>query len=94
MKYKGRFILPNVSANRCGISLTKTYDVVVETKNISPSDKYNYAVVTSPSIEKDLLVEIHHIVFAEDLLSISGWVTYDPQGTPTLCRGAVELRNY
>lgn len=94
MKYKGRFILPNVTANRCGISQTKIYDVVVESKEISASDRYNYVVVTSPSIEKDILIEVHHLVFSEDLISLSGWVTYDPQGTPTLARGAVELRNY
>lgn len=94
MKYKGRFILPNVTANRCGISQTKTYDVTIESKEIGPSDRYNYVVVTSPSIEKDILIEVHHIVFAEDLISLSGWVTYDPQGQPTLCRGAVELRQF
>lgn len=93
MKYNARFVLPNVTANRCGISQTKIYDVVVESKDISPSDKFNYVVITSPSIEKDILMEVHYTIFSEDLLTISGWLTYDPQGTPTLCRGALELRN-
>ena len=94
MKYKARFILPNATANRCGVSLTKTYDVSVETPNIAPSDKYNYVVVSSASFEKEFLIEVHHLIFTEELISLSGWATYDPQGQPTLCRGAVELRQY
>ena len=93
MKYKALFILPNVSANRLGISLTETYDVTVETPDIAPSDILNYVVVSSDSFSKDFLIEIHRFVFTEDLVTISGWVTYDPKGQPTLCRGALQLRH-
>lgn len=88
MKFSTRFVIPNVSAQKTGISLTESY--ICDVGSYKPMQ--NFVVVTSDDIEKPILIEVSEFEFLEDKIVFRGWINYNYIGESYLCKGAVELR--
>lgn len=89
MKFLTRFVIPNVSAQKMGVDLTKSY--VSDIGSHKPP--YNFVVITSFDLERPILMEISEFDFLEDRIVFRGWLNYNYTGESYLCQGAVELRS-
>lgn len=89
MKYKARFVIPNVSAEKIGVNLTSTYLVDV----VSDKNPFLYVNILEGELKNTcLLVEQQTNVFKEYCLVISGWMNHNYWTQDSyLFQGAIEL---
>jgi hypothetical protein len=90
MKFIARFVIPNVSAQKTGIDITKTYAADIG----SHKGLRNFVVITSFDLERPILMEVSEFEYLEDRIVFRGWLNYNYTGESYLCRGAVELRSF
>ena len=89
MKFLTRFVIPNLSANKTGIDLTKNYTCDIS----SHKPPQNFIVISSEEIDKPILMEVSEFDFLEDRIVFRGWLNYNYTSESYLCKGAVELRS-
>lgn len=89
MKFLTRFVIPNVSAEKIGIDLTKSY--ICDVGSHKPPQ--NFVVITSDDIKNQILMEVSKFDFLEDKIVLHGWLNYNYTGESYLCKGAVKLRS-
>lgn len=88
MKFSTRFVIPNVSAEKIGVNLTRTYISYI----ISHKPPYNFVVIDCPDLMKPILMEISDSDFLEDKIVFRGWLNYNYTGDSYLFKGSVELK--
>ena len=88
MKFSTRFVVPNVSAEKIGVNLTKTYISNV----VSQKPPYNFVVVDCADLGKPILMEVSEFDFLEDKIVFRGWLNYNYSNDPYLFKGSIELK--
>lgn len=88
MKFLARFVIPNVSAQKIGVDLTKSY--ISEVGSHKPP--YNFVVITSYDLERPMLMEVSEFDYLEDRIVFRGWFNYNYTGDSYLFKGSIELR--
>jgi hypothetical protein len=90
MKFLGRFVIPNKSANTIGIDLTKSYPLDVMT-NMDFSKEF--VIISGYDFERPFLLEVIDRQFLEDRFVMRGWFNYNYiSQEPYLFKGAIEFR--
>lgn len=86
MKFLIRFVVPNVSAQKIGVDLTKTYVCEIYSQKPPP----NFVKLTCPDLNGEFLMEVQEFDFLEDRIVFRGWLNYNMQ---YLSRAALELKS-
>lgn len=86
MKFLTRFVVPNVSAQKIGVDLTKTYVCEIQSQKPPP----NFIKLTCLDLNGNFLMEIQEFDFLENRVVLRGWLNYN---TEYLCRAALELKS-
>jgi len=89
MKYKARFVIPTVAANKIGIDIASTYLVDVVTYEKS----FIYVTILDQRLKNaSFLLEENSHTFKEYMLVISGWMNHNYWTQDSyLFKGALEL---
>lgn len=91
MRFAARFVIPNVSSEKLGIDLSKTYAAEIMTDNNQRHK--NFIHIYCKNIDYPFLVEVIEQEFFQDRLVIRGWLNYLSE-SPYLFKGYIELRSY
>lgn len=88
MKFSTRFVIPNVSAEKIGVNLTKTYVSDI----ISHSAASRFVVIDCPDLANLILMEASDSDYLEDKIVFRGWLNYNYTGDSYLFKGSIELK--